>query len=191
MSIGEVLLLLVGLLTAVFVLDAAVRTFVLPAGRRGILDSPGSCSSRCVGCVRPALPSCGSRKSTYEQVRPGHGAVRAGLPVRPRAVWLLLVVGGYTLSFDWPSSATWRDAFLRAARRSSRSGSNPRSRLGSRSRFAEAAIGLGLLALLIAYLPTIYGTFSRREVLVAQTWRRAGDAAGRWTCCAARTSSAT
>ena len=30
MSVGEVLLLLVGLLTAVFVLDAAIRTFVLP-----------------------------------------------------------------------------------------------------------------------------------------------------------------
>ena len=33
--------------------------------------------------------------------------------------------------------------------------------------FAEAAIGLGLLALLISYLPTIYGAFSRREAHVA------------------------
>ncbi len=40
--------------------------------------------------------------------------------------------------------------------------------------FAEATLGLGLLALLIAYLPTIYGAFSRREVLVAQLDVRAG-----------------
>jgi hypothetical protein len=41
--------------------------------------------------------------------------------------------------------------------------------------FLEAAIGLGLLGLLIAYLPTIYGAFSRREVQVAQLEVRAGN----------------
>ena len=40
--------------------------------------------------------------------------------------------------------------------------------------FAEAAIGLSLLALLIAYLPTIYSTFSRREVAVTDLAIRAG-----------------
>ncbi len=33
--------------------------------------------------------------------------------------------------------------------------------------FAEAAIGLALVALLISYLPTIYGAFARRELLVS------------------------
>src|SRR5205085_3465347 len=32
--------------------------------------------------------------------------------------------------------------------------------------YAEAGLGLGLLALLIAYLPTMYGTFQRRELVV-------------------------
>jgi hypothetical protein len=41
--------------------------------------------------------------------------------------------------------------------------------------FVEAAMGLGVLALLISYLPTIYGAFSRREVLVAQLAARAGE----------------
>jgi hypothetical protein len=40
--------------------------------------------------------------------------------------------------------------------------------------FIEAASGLGLLALLIAYLPTIYGAFSRRELGVAKLATRAG-----------------
>ena len=38
--------------------------------------------------------------------------------------------------------------------------------------FVEATIGLGLVALLISFLPTMYSQFSRREVLVSQldTW---------------------
>jgi hypothetical protein len=40
--------------------------------------------------------------------------------------------------------------------------------------FTEAAIGLGLLALVIAYLPTIYNTFSRREIAVTDLAIRAG-----------------
>ncbi len=39
---------------------------------------------------------------------------------------------------------------------------------------AEAALGLGLVSLMISYLPTIYGAFSRREALVAMLEVRAG-----------------
>ncbi len=41
--------------------------------------------------------------------------------------------------------------------------------------FSEAAIGLILIALLIAYLPTIYGAFSRREAAVTMLEVRAGS----------------
>ncbi len=41
--------------------------------------------------------------------------------------------------------------------------------------FSEAAIGLVLIALLIAYLPTIYGAFSRRETAVSVWDARAGS----------------
>ncbi len=41
--------------------------------------------------------------------------------------------------------------------------------------FSEATIGLMLVALLIAYLPTIYAAFSRREALVSLLEVRAGD----------------
>src|SRR5439155_10238221 len=39
----------------------------------------------------------------------------------------------------------------------------------------EAAIGLAVIALLIAFLPAIYGAFSRREVLVAKLAARGGN----------------
>lgn len=41
--------------------------------------------------------------------------------------------------------------------------------------FVEAALGLGLIALLISYLPSIYAAFQRRELLVARLATRAGD----------------
>ncbi len=40
--------------------------------------------------------------------------------------------------------------------------------------FIEAGIGLGLVSLMISYLPTIYGAFSRREALVGLLETRAG-----------------
>ncbi|HEY4830911.1 MAG TPA: hypothetical protein VIH85_29360 [Solirubrobacteraceae bacterium] len=40
--------------------------------------------------------------------------------------------------------------------------------------FAAAAVGLALLALVIAYLPTLYSTFSRREQLITKLTVRAG-----------------
>jgi hypothetical protein len=40
--------------------------------------------------------------------------------------------------------------------------------------FVEAGIGLGLVSLMISYLPTIYGAFSRREALVGLLEVRAG-----------------
>jgi hypothetical protein len=40
--------------------------------------------------------------------------------------------------------------------------------------FVEAGIGLGMVTLMISYLPTIYGAFSRREALVGMLEVRAG-----------------
>jgi hypothetical protein len=45
---------------------------------------------------------------------------------------------------------------------------------GAFAAFTEATMGLGLVALLIAYLPTIYNSFSRREVAVTDLGIRAG-----------------
>ncbi len=46
--------------------------------------------------------------------------------------------------------------------------------------YLEAAIGLGLLAVLIAYLPTIYNSFSSRETMVTQLSVRAGTPPTAW-----------
>ena len=44
--------------------------------------------------------------------------------------------------------------------------------------FSEAVVGVALLALVIAYLPTIYGAYSRREIVVRMLDARAGSPPG-------------
>ena len=91
-------------------------------------------------------------------------------------VWLSLVLIGYAGMFWALGLPTWREA-LRA------SGSSlftlgfapvddmPKTLL----MFSEAAIGLILVALLIAYLPTMYAAFSKREAAVTLLEVRAGS----------------
>jgi hypothetical protein len=88
-------------------------------------------------------------------------------------VWVAIVVGGFVPIY-W---AVGVDGWGRAFRESGSSALT----LGFATdthhpaivvTFVEATIGLGLVALLISFLPTIYAAFSRREVLVTQldTW---------------------
>src|SRR2546430_7360906 len=96
------------------------------------------------------------------------------LLVQP-AVWLAMVIVGFMMMFHALGVSSWRSAF-------SESGSSlftlgfvhPRDLRTTFLAFAEAGIGLGVLALFIAYLPNIYNAFSRREVLVAKLSARAG-----------------
>lgn len=91
-------------------------------------------------------------------------------------VWYVLVWIGYTLMFWAASAGSWYTAFRQ-------SGSSLLT-LGfeavdtptlSSLAFSEAAIGLILVALLIAYLPTMYAAFSRREAAVKLLEVRAGN----------------
>jgi hypothetical protein len=175
MSIGEVLLLLVGLLTAVFVLDAAIRTFVLPRATPVILTYLVFRAVRIVFNLfsRPAR--------TYEQ-RDRVMALYA--PVALLAiptVSLLLIIGGFTVAFYGLDHDGWRDAFTTSGSSLLTLGfERPPSTPGVMLSFLEATIGLGLLALVISYLPTIYGAFSRREVAVTDLSVRAGTPPKPW-----------
>lgn len=92
------------------------------------------------------------------------------------AVWVAIVAVGYTGMFWAIEEPTWRDAF-------SASGSSLLT-LGFRApldipatalTFSEATIGLLLVALLVAYLPTMYAAFSKREAAVTKLEVRAGN----------------
>ncbi len=169
-SVLDVVLVVVGALLVVVVVDSAVRTFVLPRGVTVVY-------SRFVfTIVRRGFKFVAKRLDTYE-ARDRVMALYAPFTlVLLPFTWLVLVVGGYMLMFRGFGVSSWRTAF-------DESGSSvltlgfirPHDFPGMALAFTEAATGLFLLTLLIAYLPTIYSAFSRREVLVAHLTARAGS----------------
>lgn len=162
---------IVGVALVAVVLDSALRTFVVP---RGIAQP----YTRAVMVAVRRVFEIGVRRAhTYEgrdRVMALYGPVT--LLLLP-LTWMVVVGAAFTLLYRAAGVATWRIAF-------EASGSSLLT-LGFQRpsesypiltvSFAEALLGLALLALLIAFLPTIYGVYSRREVLVTQSDTRAGS----------------
>ncbi len=89
---------------------------------------------------------------------------------------MLVVFGAYTCIFAGLERDGWRSAVMTSGSSLLTLGfERPGDLPGAFAAFSEAAIGLALLALLIAYLPTIYNSFSRREVAVTDLAIRAGS----------------
>ena len=166
----QVLVFVLGLLLVLRALLSAIRTFVVP---RGAYDGISSLEFRLLGSLfgRIARPGLG-----YER-RDAILALFApiGLVVLP-IVLLALVLAGFAAMF-WALSPGSIEA---AARQSGSAlltlGFAPIAGwLPLLLSFGEAAIGLILVALLIAYLPTMYTAFQRREAFVAKLAVRAGS----------------
>lgn len=90
-------------------------------------------------------------------------------------VWVAMIITGYSLMF-WSVGAgdPWT-AFTESGSSMLTLGFVPPSGPGEVVlAFTEATLGLGVVALLISYLPSIYSAFGRREQLVGQLEVRAG-----------------
>ncbi len=158
-----------GATMVVWALASAIRTMVVPRAVSSVL-------ARAVfSGVRQVLLALGGRSTRYER-RDRVMAVYAplGLVLLP-AVWLSITLGGYSLMYWALESSSWRAAFLLSGSSLLTLGyESPAYLPQSILSFTEAACGVGLLALLITYLPSQYATFNRREVAVALLEVRAG-----------------
>lgn len=158
-----------GLVLILAVIDAAVRTLVLPRGSVVALSRVIWVSSRRI------FNLLAKARDTYE----GRDRVMAlyaplTLLVVP-VIWLAMVLVGFMMMFHGVGVSNWRTAFVESGSSLFTLGFvRPSDLPASVLAFFEAAFGLGVVALFIAYLPTIYGAFSRREVLVAMLSARAG-----------------
>jgi hypothetical protein len=166
----EVLWFVLGIGLLLLVFDSVIRTFVLPRAATPIV-------TRTVFIVlRSAFNQVARTARTYD----GRDSVMSlfgpmGLLMLP-AAWMVMVLGAFTAifhalgvqgferAFEMSGSSLFTLGFVR-----------PPDLATNVASFAEAATGLTLLGLLIAYLPTIYSAFSRREVQVAQLEVRAGN----------------
>lgn len=94
-----------------------------------------------------------------------------GLPI----AWVALVLTGFTAMY-WALGSGLHDAILLSGSSVFTLGfEHPPGLTAAMLTFLEAGIGLGLVAVLISYLPTIYAAFSRRETEVALLEALAGS----------------
>ena len=89
--------------------------------------------------------------------------------------WLVLVLIGYTGVYWSLGSVSLRGAFIEAGSLFTFAFQTPKGIPQIVLSYTEAALGLGLVALLISYLPSLYAAFSRREQLVTLLETRAGN----------------
>jgi hypothetical protein len=159
-----------GLLVAGWGLLAAVRTVVLPRGDVNLLTRAVFFTT---GKLFRLLASERREYLARDRVMALYAPV--SLVLLPFA-WAFTVAIGFTLMFWALGGRTWFEAF-------SLSGSSLLTLGFVRAEsfadhvlaFAEATAGLGIVALLISYLPTMYNAFSRREREVALLEVRAGS----------------
>ncbi len=161
---------LLGAALVIYTLISAVRTFVLPRGANVFLTRIVFRAMR--GLFWPRMRLADSFEERDKVMALYAPLSLVALP----AVWLGFVLAGYMAMFWALGVRPWEKAFLLSGSSLLTLGFAPANNLFEMVlAFSEATIGLGLMALLIAYLPTMYAAFSRREAAVALLAGRAGS----------------
>lgn len=173
--LGDLALRLLILIAAGYIIvrgiSSALRTFVLP---RSAYDPISSATFRVTFALFRLIMRL-RKLDTYE----GRDKLMAlfapiALLLLP-TVWITTVLTGFALIYWALGSADFVTAFSLSGSSITTLGFATSEFPAIRAlEFLEAVIGLILTALLISYLPTIYGAFSRRETAVAMLEVRAG-----------------
>ena len=168
-AVGDVFLIGIGIIAVGIVIDAAVRTFVVPRGAVVLF------TVLVFRTLKKFFDLFASPKRGYE-ARDRVMALYAPIALLALpTVSLLVVFSAFTCIFYALEHAGVREALMTSGSSLLTLGfDRPPDLPGAFSAFAEASIGLAVLALLIAYLPTIYNAFSKRELSVTDLGIRAG-----------------
>jgi hypothetical protein len=167
-TVGRILLLGAGTLLVFATLYSAVRSFVLPRASVDPIPHAVFVATRALFGLRTR------QEATYE----GKDRIMAlyapvSLLMLPIA-WLALIGAGFIAIFEAVVQRGWYDAALRSGSLLTFGFVAPTGAVVAALVFAEAAVGLALLSLFLAYLPTMYTAFSRRELAVTMLEVRAG-----------------
>ena len=162
----------VGVSLIFFSLTSAFRTVVLP---RAAFDP----LSRAIFLGFRSLLLWASRQSARIFDAETVLAVHAPLGLLTLALaWAVGIILGFTLLFDATADLGLERAFVLAGSSFTTLGFlPPTTPIHEVLSILAAILGLGVVALLIGYLPTIYGLFSQREVIVADVAIKSGGLA--------------
>lgn len=166
----HILAFLIGAIVVALTLLSAVKTFVLPRA------APDWLTRLVFLTVRRLFELRLLRSRSYAQ-RDRVMAFYAPLSLLALLpVWLSLVQLGYTGMFWGLGVTPWSEAFHLSGSSLLTLGSTTTTGIPQLFLvYTEATIGLMLVAILIAYLPTMYAAFQRRETAVAMLEVRAGS----------------
>ncbi|MGZ4724325.1 MAG: hypothetical protein ACXVH5_10915 [Ilumatobacteraceae bacterium] len=169
MIVAEVVAVVAGAVLVVWTLASAVKTVVVPRAVITILTRTHFVAIRKVFYL-----FAGPSRSFETRDRIMALYAPLALVLLPGS-WVMLVLGGFTSIFWGTGVRPFTEAFATSGSSLltlgfDRPPGTARIALG----FVEAGIGLGIVSLMISYLPTIYGAFSRREALVGMLEVRAG-----------------
>lgn len=150
------------------VLRSAVRTVVVPRGERVLLPRLVFLAMRSFyGLTTRHIAAPERREAVLARFAPMSLLLLAGC-------WVGIVLIGFVPMYWAMSDITWEDSLLLSGSSVTTLGFSAPNLVDAVMSFVEAFIGLGLLALLIAYLPTLYTHFSRREAEVVKLETFAG-----------------
>jgi len=167
-SVIAVIFFLLGAALATYTLYSAIKTLVLPRSARDTLTRFVFATTRFFF----KIPLRWMKTFRQRDQLMAYYAPVTLVSLLP--VWLILVLLGFTLMF-FSLDMSWYQAFRVSGSSLLTLGFADQGSMGSTIlEFIEAALGLILIALLIAYLPSIYAAFSRRETLVTLLDVRAG-----------------
>jgi hypothetical protein len=166
----QVLVFVFGFLLVVFILMSAIRTFVLPRSENVFLTR---LIFQLIFILFQFRLHWANSYKIQDRVMAFYAPIT--LLVMP-VVWITGVMMGYMLMFWGLGVQPLYNAFLLSGSSLLTLGFAPaENTMQMVLIFTEATIGLGLIALLIAYLPTMYTSFSKREAMVTMLEVRAGS----------------
>jgi hypothetical protein len=167
--VAQVCALVAGTALIVWTLGSAVRTVVVP---RALI--PSLTRFHFVG-LRKIFSLFSRPRHSFERRDAALSLYAPIALVTLPALWVGLVLIGFTSIFWGTGVQPLTEAFATSGSSLFTLGFvRPRGTYRVVLEFLEAGIGLGLISLMISYLPTIYGAFSRREMLVGMLEVRAG-----------------
>jgi hypothetical protein len=165
----RVVLAIVGAAIVIGAVASAIKTVVLPRGL------PSTITRTVFLTMRRIYLMLAPRRRSYERRDRRLASYAPVSLLAVLATWLGLVLLGYVLLFMAVENVPAREAFdLSGSSLLTLGIVKPVGLAATVLVFTEAALGLFLLALMITYLPSIYGAFQRRELGVTALEVRAG-----------------
>ncbi len=170
MSLAGVAAIVFGVLVLIWILASAVRTVVIPRPERVWLTRMTfEFARRSVQMAVRHISNPGRRDRLLGMFGP------AALLILP-ILWSLIATIGFAFIFWGMGHGTVIESFELSGSSLTTLGFVPADGPGVRLvAVAEGLLGLGIVALMISFIPTLYGTFSRREVAVGRFTVRAGE----------------